>query len=64
MKISIKAVNSDGTTRVLNLKLDLKQLKQKTQAEVNERFIGFKEQLAFENEKLDGYGSYLTKLFA
>lgn len=64
LKISIKAINSDGTTRVLNLKLDLKQLKQKTQAEVNERFVGFKEQIAFENQKLDSYGSHLAKLFA
>ncbi len=64
LEISIKAINSDGTTRVLNLKLDLKQLKQKMQAEVNEKFIGLKEQIAFENQKLDGYGSYLTKLFA
>ncbi|MEV9498447.1 DUF4347 domain-containing protein [Aliarcobacter butzleri] len=64
LKISIKAINSDGTTRVLNLKLDLKELKQKTQAEVNERFVGFKEQIAFENQKLDSYGSHLAKLFA
>jgi VCBS repeat-containing protein len=64
LEISIKAINLDGTTRVLNLKLDLKELKQKMQAEVNEKFIGLKEQIAFENQKLDGYGSYLTKLFA
>ena len=64
LDISVKATNPDGTTRVLNIKLDLKQLKQKTQAEIDERFIGFKEQLAFENEKIEGYGSYLAKLFA
>jgi trimeric autotransporter adhesin len=63
LEISIKAINPDGTTKVLNLKLDLKQLKQKTQAEA-ESFIGLKEQIALENQKNDGYGSYLTKLFA
>ncbi|BAK74308.1 DUF4347 domain-containing protein [Arcobacter sp. L] len=64
LNITIKAINLDGTTRVLNLKLDLKELKQRMQTEVNEKFIGLKEQIAFENQKLDGYGSYLTKLFA
>jgi VCBS repeat-containing protein len=64
LSLSIKAVNADGTTRVLNLKIDLKQFKQKPQAELNEKYIGLKEQLAFENEKLEGYGTYLTKLFA
>ncbi|RWS50129.1 hypothetical protein CKA56_06525, partial [Arcobacter venerupis] len=63
LEISIKSVNTDGTTKILNLKLDLKQLKQKTQAEA-ESFIGLKEQIALENQKNDGYGSYLTKLFA
>jgi trimeric autotransporter adhesin len=64
LKISIKAVNSDGSTRVLNLTLNLKDLKQKNQVQIDERFIGFKEQIALENQKLDGYGSYLSKLFA
>lgn len=63
LKITIKAINSDGTTRVLNLKLDLKELKNKNQVEAKE-FIGLKEQIAFENQKLDGYGTYLMKLFA
>ncbi len=64
LKITIKAINTDGTTRVLNLTINLKDLKQKTQSEVNERYIGLKEQIAIENERLDGYGSYLTRLFA
>ena len=67
LKISIKAINTDGTTRVINLTLDLKQLKkanQGNQTEVNERFIGLKEQIALENQNQNGYGSYLTKLFA
>ncbi|RBQ28461.1 DUF4347 domain-containing protein [Aliarcobacter vitoriensis] len=63
LKITIKAINSDGTTRVLNLKLDLKELKNKNQAEAKE-FIGLQEQIAFENQKLDSYGTYLMKLFA
>ena len=65
--ISIKAINQDGTTRVLNLKLDLKELKNKNQAnqaDADERYMGLKEQIAMENQKLDGYGSYLTRLFA
>lgn len=61
--ISIKAINPDGTTRVLNLKLDLKQLKSKSQADA-ESFIGFKEQIALENQRLEHYGSYLTQLLA
>ncbi|MGE3592859.1 MAG: beta strand repeat-containing protein, partial [Arcobacter sp.] len=64
--ISIKAINQDGTTRVLNLKLDLKELKNKNQAnqaDADEKYMGLKEQIAMENQKLDGYGSYLTRLF-
>lgn len=66
LEISIKSTNLDGTTKVLNLKLDLKELKksQANQAEVEEKYIGLKEQIALENQKLDGYGSYLTRLFA
>ncbi|MDD2895879.1 MAG: DUF4347 domain-containing protein [Aliarcobacter sp.] len=63
LEISIKSVNTDGTTKILNLKLDLKQLKNKNQADT-QSFIGLQEQVAFENQKLDGYGTYLTKLFA
>ena len=67
LEISIKAINSDGTTRVLNIKLDLKELKNKlqvNQAEAEEKYIGLKEQIAMENQKFDDYGSYLTRLFA
>lgn len=65
LNISIKAISSDGTTRVLNLKLDLKELQNKNQASSETQgFIGLKEQIAFENQKLDGYGSYVTGLFA
>lgn len=67
LEISIKAINSDGTTRVLNIKLDLKELKNKSQAnqaEAEEKYIGLKEQIVLENQKLDDYGSYLTRLFA
>ncbi len=63
LEISIKSVNTDGTTKILNLKLDLKQLNNKNQADI-QNFIGLKEQIALENQKLDGYGTYLTKLFA
>lgn len=66
LEISIKAINQDGTTKVLNLKLDLKELKkaQKNQVDADEKYMGLKEQIAMENQKLDGYGSYLTRLFA
>ena len=66
LEISIKAINQDGTTRVLNLKLDLKELKksQANQADADEKYMGLKEQIALENQKLDDYGSYLTRLFA
>lgn len=66
LEISIKAINQDGTTRVLNLKLDLKELKkaQKNQVDADEKYMGLKEQIALENQKLDDYGSYLTRLFA
>jgi hypothetical protein len=64
--VSLKAINQDGTTRVLNLKLDLKELKkaQKNQVDADEKYMGLKEQIALENQKLDDYGSYLTRLFA
>ena len=65
LNISIKAINTDGTTRVLNLKLDLKDLQNKNQASSEtQSFIGLKEQIAFENQKLEGYGSYVAGLFA
>lgn len=65
LNISIKAISSDGTTRVLNLKLDLKELQNKNQASSETQgFIGLKEQIAFENQKLEGYGSYVAGLFA
>ena len=69
IEITIKAINTDGTTRVLNLTIDLKQLKKanqgkENQAEVENRFIGLKEQIALENQNQNGYGEYLTKLFA
>lgn len=66
LEIRIKAINQDGTTRVLNLKLDLKELKksQANQADADEKYMGLKEQIALENQKLDDYGSYLTRLFA
>ncbi|WNL33773.1 DUF4347 domain-containing protein [Arcobacter cryaerophilus gv. pseudocryaerophilus] len=66
LNITIKSINSDGTTRVLNLKLDLKELKksQANQADADEKYMGLKEQIALENQKLDDYGSYLTRLFA
>ncbi len=64
LNLSIKAINQDGTTRILNLKLDLKELRNKNQVEADEKYIGLKEQIALENQRLDGYGSYLTRLFA
>lgn len=65
LNISIKAISPDGTTRVLNLKLDLKDLQNKNQASSEtQSFIGLKEQIAFENQKLEGYGSYVAGLFA
>lgn len=67
LEISIKAINQDGTTRVLNLKLDLKELKNRTQGnqvDADEKYMGLKEQIALENQKLDDYGLYLTRLFA
>jgi large repetitive protein len=64
LNLSIKAINQDGTTRILNLKLDLKELRNKNQVETDEKYIGLKEQIALENQRLDGYGSYLTRLFA
>ncbi len=63
LHVSIKAINSDGTTRVLNLTIDLKQLKTKNQTDAKS-FVGFKEQIALENQRLEHYGSYLTKLLA
>lgn len=63
MDITIKAVNADGTTRVLNIKVDLKKLKEATRAD-SEKYIGLKEQLVAENQKLENYGDYLVSLFA
>ena len=43
--------------------VDLKQLKEKIQAETD-KYIGLKDQIALENQKNNGYGDYLAKLFA
>ena len=58
-----KITNPDGTTRVLNIKIDLKKLKEANRAD-GEKYIGLKDQLAIESQKLEGYGNYLVSLFA
>ena len=63
LDITIKATNPDGTTRVLNIKIDLKKLKEANRAD-GEKYIGLKDQLAVESQKLEGYGNYLVSLFA
>ena len=63
LDISIKAINADGTTRVLNIKVDLKKLKEASRADAD-NYIGLKEQLVAENQKLENYGDYLVSLFA
>ena len=63
LDITIKAVNPDGTTRILNLKIDLKKLKEANRADA-EKYNGLKEQLLAENQKLENYGDYVVSLFA
>ena len=63
LDITIKAVNPDGTTRILNLKIDLKKLKEANRTDA-EKYIGLKEQLVAENQKLENYGDYVVSLFA
>lgn len=66
LNITIKATNSDGTTRVLNIKLDLKELKNKTQGNQADAqsYIGLKEQIALQTQRSDSYGSYIARLFS
>jgi|GEM_PF-6079255 len=56
LNISIKALSGDGTTRVLNLKIDLKDLKQ------NE-FTTLNRQVEKEHFKMSSYGDFITSLF-
>jgi hypothetical protein len=58
LNISIKALSGDGTTRVLNLKIDLKSLKNNNSA-VN----GLSEQVKSQSFKMSSYGNYITSLF-
>ena len=65
LAISIKALSSDGTTRILNLKIDVNELKEKEVEEVKEeaKYETLKEQIQAQNHKINGYGDYVSSLF-
>lgn len=57
LNISIKALSSDGTTRVLNIKIDLKALKQKQNS-----FSTLSQQVEKQSFKMSEYGNYINLL--
>ena len=59
LNISIKALSNDGTTRVLNLKIDLKELKKKQSA-----FNTLSEQVEKQSFKMSDYGSFINSLLS
>ncbi|WP_148571735.1 VCBS domain-containing protein [Aliarcobacter cryaerophilus] len=59
LNISIKALSNDGTTRVLNLKIDLKELKKKQSA-----FNTLSEQVEKQSFKMSDYGSFINSLIS
>jgi hypothetical protein len=66
LDISIRATSSDGTTRILNMKLDVKELKEKSGQNTNNeqaKFESLKEQIVAQNDKMNNYGSYIASLF-
>ena len=63
LEVSIKAHNAKGETRILNLKLDVKKLKQ-DQGEKISSFVPLDKQIKMHSHKLESYGSEIEKLFA
>ncbi|QKJ21501.1 DUF4347 domain-containing protein [Poseidonibacter lekithochrous] len=69
LELTIKAVSSDGSSRILNLKIDLNNDEQSTIENRNEEnsahnFIGLKEQLAMQNQVMESYGDNVSSLFS
>ena len=58
LNISIKALSNDGTTRILNLKIDLKELKKNQTA-----FNSLSKQIETQNNKMTSYGDFISSLF-
>ena len=58
LNISIKALSNDGTTRILNLKIDLKELRKNQTA-----FNTLSDQIEMQNNKMTSYGDFISSLF-
>ena len=57
LDITIKAIDSDGNSRILNLKIQLSELK------ANNSFISLQEQLSLEASNMETYGNQINSLF-
>ena len=75
LNISIKAMANDGTTRVLNIKIDEKSLSENNNApeNINQNlqnldkdlsYQTFQDQLKNEHASMKTYGSYIHSLFS
>lgn len=66
IELSIKAFASDGTTRILNIKLDLDAMKSPKDLSKTEptAFSTFKNQIKTEHTNMKHYGKYIESLFA
>jgi len=63
LEVKVSAQATDGTTRVLKIKIDVKELKQ--QIENNQaKFETLGEQINAENDKITNYGSFISTLFS
>ncbi len=64
LEISIRALSDDGTTRILNIKIDINELKEKAKTNAEAEFDTLKNQFKAESYKMTEYGSYVTSLFS
>lgn len=62
LSLSIKAFSSDGTTRILNIKIDVNEL-QTNQNEQEAKFKTLNEQIQVQNHNMNSYGEQVISLF-
>jgi len=65
LELKVSARSTDGTTRELIIKLDVKALKEAQNQNNNEaKFETLSEQINAQNDKMNNYGSFVTSLFS
>jgi len=65
LELKVSARSTDGTTRELTIKLDVKAMKEAQNQNNNEaKFETLSEQINAQNYKMNDYGSFVTSLFS